>query len=158
MDKQKSKLERKQKRFIKLLSKEKERRPEEIASTIDFDDPDVKKVVNKFLEGEQGKEISNLSFYSNFSKIYSLGLGLTMFLCWMDSGLCFGRGGIGMLAGSITAVLGTIAGAGTAFGVHELYNDIKEKQKFASETFDLLVDEVKLQKQEKSKKPEGRNL
>lgn len=156
MDKQKSKLERKQKRFIKLLSKEKERRPEEIASTIDFDDPDVKKVVNKFLEGEQGKEISYLSLYRNFLKIGSLGLGICMYLSWMDSGLCFGRGFIH--GGCILAVLGAISGAVTALKVHELYDNTKDKQKFVSETFDLLVDEVKLLKQEKSKNLEGRSL
>ncbi len=156
MDKQKSKLERKQKRFIKLLSKEKERRPEEIASTIDFDDPDVKKVVNKFLEGEQGKENSYFSFCSKVLKLGSLLEGSLMLYDWMKSGLRFGSGNL--FFGSLFAVTGTLFGVYMAYFLARDYVNTKEKQKFASETFDLLVDEVKLQKQEKSKKPEGRNL
>ena len=70
MDKQKSKLERKQKRFIKQLSKEKERRPEEIASTIDFDDPDVKKVVNEIFEDKQALENQWEPFNSEVDMFY----------------------------------------------------------------------------------------
>lgn len=160
MDKQKSKLERKQKRFIKLLSKEKERRPEEIASTIDFDDPDVKKVVNEIFEDKQDLENQWEPFNSEVNMYYFgllAGTGVASFACWC----LFGKG---IETGNVTkSIIGAVAGTviptpGLICFLKDRSIKFKEKKLLSSIAFDRLVEEVELIKQKKAEKSEGRNL
>lgn len=153
-------LERKKRNFIKQLSEEKKRRPEEIASTIDFNDPDVRRVVNEIFEDKQDLENQWEPYNSEVNWFYFgllAGTGVASFACWC----LFGKG---IETGNATkSIIGAVAGTviptpGLICFLKDRTIKFKEKKLLTSIAFDRLVKEVEILKQKKAEKLEGRSF